>query len=178
MDTKAGGPLPEGAKSAAAPYRSDTGELTFDPARRLLRIDAPQAAGIFGFIGDAPASVGPVTVESHGFIAFLLTALDNRPLDKSAHMLLSLPGYTVRPGQKLINYPGTTDWWTLSSDNDRPSGAYSGTGPVLMERADCVLQLRGVTVYLLDGSGNRLPALEGSGRIHLSAATPWYEVTR
>ena len=178
MDTRAKGALPEAAKSVTAPYRSDTGEVTFDPARRLLRIEAPQVAGIFGFIGDAPASAGPVTVESHGFIALLLTALDNRPLDKSARMLLSLPGYTIRPSQKLINYPGTADWWTLSSDNDRPSGAYSGTGAVMMERVECLLKFRGVTVYPLDGCGNRMPAIEGGDRIRLNAATPWYELVK
>jgi hypothetical protein len=68
-------------------------------------------------------SAGPVTIESHGFIALLLTSLDNRPLDQSAHMLLSIPGAAVRAGQKLIPYPGTTDWWTLSSGDDDPSGA-------------------------------------------------------
>jgi hypothetical protein len=174
MDTKAGGALPETAKSVAAPYRADTGELTFDPARRLLRIEAPQVAGIFGFIGDAPATAGPVTVESHGFIAFLLTALDNRPLDQSARMLLSLPG----PGPKLIPYPGTSDWWTLSSPDEHPSGTYVVKGPLQMEGTDTILQLRGVTVYPLDGSGKRQAPLERGNRIHLNAATPWYELTR
>jgi hypothetical protein len=47
-----------------------------------------------------------------------------------------------------------------------------------MERVDCIFQLRVVSVYPLDGSGNRLPALKASGSIHLSADTPWYELTR
>jgi len=178
VDTNGSGALPEAAKSVSAPFRADTGELTFDPARKLLRIEAPQVAGIFGFIGDAPASAGPVRIESHGFIAFLLTALDNQPLEKSTRMLLSLPGYTVLRGQKLINYPGTTDWWTLSSNDARPSGAYSGAGTVLMQSVDCVLEFRGVTAYPLDGSGRRLPAVEGRDRMRLNADSPWYELVR
>jgi hypothetical protein len=176
VDTKSTGAL-QAVKMPTAPYRADTGELTFDPARRLLRIEAPQVAGIFGSIGDAPVTAGPLTIEAHGFITLLLTALDGKPLDKSDHLLLSLPGYTMRPGQKIINYPGTTDWWTLSSDNDRPSGAYVSTTAV-MQRIDCTMKFRALTVYPLDGAGKRMPPLPKSETVHLNADTPWYEFAR
>jgi hypothetical protein len=178
MATKGGASLPEAAKSVTAPYRADTGEMTFDPGRKLLRIEAPQAAGIFGFVGDAPATAGPVTIEAHGFIAFLMTALDGKPLEKSEHLLVSLPGYTLRTGQKVVNYPGTTDWWTLSSDNDRPSGVYQGGGPVLMQRMDCTMKFRALTVYPLDGSGKRMAPLAGGEKVRLNAETPWYELVK
>jgi hypothetical protein len=178
LATKASGPMPEAAKSVTAPYRADTGELTFDPVRRVLRIEAPQVAGIFGFAGDAPVTAGPVTLEAHGFVAFLLTALDGKPLEKSEHLLVSLPGYTLRPGQKIVNYPGTTDWWTLSSDNDRPSGVYQGGGPVLMQRMDSTMKFRAMTVYPLDGSGKRMAALAKGASVRLNAETPWYELVK
>jgi hypothetical protein len=178
VDMNSSGAPADAAKAVAAPYRADTGELTFDPARRLFRIEAPQAAGIFGFIGDTPATAGPVTIEANGFVAFLLTALDGRPLEQSTHMLLSLPGPTARPGQKATHYPGTTDWWTLSPDNDRPSGLYSASGTVMMERPDCTLKFRAMKVYPLDGSGKRMPPLASGTTIHLTAATPWYELLK
>ena len=177
VDPKTSGPMPDAAKSLTAPYRADTGELTFDPASRLLRIEAPQVAGIFGSMGDGPVTAGPLTIEAHGFITLLLTALDGKPLDKSDHLLLSLPGYTMRPGQKIINYPGTTDWWTLSSDNDRPSGTYVSTTAV-MQRIDCTMKFRALTVYPLDGAGKRMPPLPKSETVHLNADTPWYEFAR
>jgi hypothetical protein len=176
--TKGSGPMLETAKSVTAPYRADTGELTFDPERRVMRIEAPQATGIFGFVGDAPVTAGPVTLEAHGFVAFLMTALDAKPLEKSEHLLVSLPGYTLRSGQKVVNYPGTTDWWTLSSDNDRPSGAYQGGGPVLMQRMDCTMKFRAMTVYPLDGSGKRMAALAKGASVRLNAETPWYELVK
>jgi hypothetical protein len=195
MATKASGSLPEFAKSVPAPYRSDTGQLTFDPERRVLKLEAPQAAGVFGFVGKQPITAGAVSLElagdARGFITLLLTSLDKKPLLKSTRMLLTVPGYTMLQGSKLIHYPGTTDWWTLSPDPsvpDKPSGAYAGRGPVMMERVECVIHLRSgaksLTVYPLDGSGHRLPALGakdvtrqgGAFRVRLASDAPWYEL--
>jgi hypothetical protein len=175
--TKNAGPLPDTAKSVSAPYRADTGEMTFDPARRLLRIEAAQVAGIFGFAGDAPVTAGPVTVEAHGFVAFLMTALDGKTLEKSEHLLVSLPGYTLLPGQKVVQYPGTTDWWTLSSNDDRPSGAFAG-GAVQMQKMDATMKFRAMTVYPLDGCGKRMAPLAKGESVRLNAETPWYELVK
>jgi hypothetical protein len=175
--TRASGALPDAAKSVSAPYRADTGEMMFDPARRLLRIEAPQVAGIFGLAGDAAVTAGPVTIEAHGFVAFLTTALDGKPLARSEHLLLSLPGYTLKAGQKVVNYPGTTDWWTLSSNDDRPSGPYSG-GPVRMQRMDVTMKFRAMTVYPLDGAGKRMAPLAKGVSVRLNAETPWYELVK
>ncbi len=196
LNTTGSGPLPESAKSATPPYKADTGELAFDPSRRVFLVDAPRAAGIFGFAGKEKIAAGPLVVElspgGRDFIALLLTALDDRPLPKSRRMLLTLPGYTLAEAQKLVNYPGTTDWWTLTPDPaypDRPSGAYSAAGrAVMMERVECVVQLRTdakqVAVYPLDGAGGRMAALSGADvarqgaafRIRLASETPWYEI--
>jgi hypothetical protein len=197
LGTAASGPLPEAAKSATAPFRADTGQLAFDPNTRVFRVDAPLAAGVFGFVGKEKAQAGPLELEiapgSRDYITLLLTSLDNRPLPQSGRMLLSVPGYTLRAGQKLVNYPGTTDWWTLSPDAaapGTPSGTFVGGPPVMMERVECTMTLRSdaksLTVYPLDGQGKRKAALgatdvtkSASGfRIHLAAETPWYEIVR
>jgi hypothetical protein len=110
-------------------------------------------------------------------VAFLMTALDGKPLDKSDHVLVSLPGYTLKPGQKVVNYPGTTDWWTLSSSDDRPSGGYSG-GPVQMQRMDVTMKFREMAVFPLDGAGKRMAPLAKGASVRLNAETPWYELVK
>ncbi|HMC58211.1 MAG TPA: hypothetical protein VKJ01_03365 [Candidatus Solibacter sp.] len=183
-----------GIASGTAPFRADTGELTFDPGRRVFRVEAAQAVGVFGFAGQGPVSAGNVVLElaagSRGFVAFLLTALDNQPLLKSTRMLLTVPGYTMLRGQNLVNYPGTNEWWTLAPapGSDKPSGVFSGAGVVMMERVECVVKLRtevkSLAVYPLDGCGKRMGNLDGKEvtredgtlRIHLAGETPWYEV--
>ncbi|MBZ5586347.1 MAG: hypothetical protein LAQ30_30005 [Acidobacteriia bacterium] len=96
--------VPESAKAApAAPYVSDTGELTFDKDSRLLRIDARTAAGIFGNVGGNRVTAGPLEVElatsARGFASVLLTALDSEPMRRSRTLLLSMPGYSLVDGR-------------------------------------------------------------------------------
>ena len=188
------GPLPPCGKSATVPFQSDTGELTFDPGRRVFVVDAAQAAGVFGFAGDSPVTAGPAVLQlapgGRGFVSFLLTALDAKPLSRSSRMLLTVPGATVLPGQNLVNYPGTADWWTLTPapGSDKPSGVYAGGAPVMMERTECEVKLqtemKSLAVYPLDGCGNRMAKLDrkevsrqkGVLHIHLRAETPWYEI--
>jgi uncharacterized protein (TIGR03437 family) len=132
----------------------------------------------------------------------LLTALDGQPIRDSGKLLLSTPGYTMhtqpqsspqRP-QRLVNYPGTTDWWTLEQEPaylNKPSGNMNGgERPVWMERVESFVTLRTnaaqITVYPLDGAGARLAPIAtervaGGFRLHLQAegqpASPWYEIT-
>jgi len=190
--------LPEAVKGPlSSPYRSDTGELFYDRDKKLLIVQAPRAAGVFGFLGaNSKVTAGVVDVElapaARGFAAILVTSLDQRPLRNSGHLLLSIPGYTVgtQPGtdppqpQKLVRYGTTTDWWTLEpeSGSSRPSANRNGgSPPVWMERIECFLTLRSsvrrLTVYPLDGAGARLKPLSGDAvtrlkggfRIHFQA---------
>lgn len=192
---------------SASPYRSDTGELTYNREQKLLTVAAPKVAGIFGFPGTAKTAAGGVAVElapaSRGFVALLVTPLDGKPLASSRRMLLSIPGYTVstQPGtdpprpQRFINYPDTTDWFTLepAPGDSGPSGLNGGGAePVWMERVECFVTLqsaaRKLSVYPLDGAGQRLAALpaadiaraQRSFRVHLQAdgqaMAPWYEI--
>ena len=189
----------------APPYLSDTGELAYDPAARLFLIQSARAAGVIGYPGAKKVRAGDIEVQlapsAHGFATIVVTALDDKPLASSAHLLVTNPGYTLGtvPGseparrQKFINYPGATDWWTLDPEPkfaDRPSGPMGGgAAPVWMERVASTITLRSsakaLTVYPLDGAGARLPSfaaerVAGGFQIRLQAEgqqfAPWYEV--
>jgi hypothetical protein len=202
------GPMPETARRVPAPpYLADTGELTYHPGARLFLIHAERVAGVFGFVENKKVTAGALEVElgpaARGFVSTLLTPLDGRPLAESGRMLLTTPGYTLRtqPGsdpprpQALVNYGSTTDWWTIEQEpnSSKPSGNLNGgQGPVWMERIESFVTLRTraarLTVYALDGAGQRLAPLagqdlvrvEGGFRIHLQADgqafSPWYEI--
>ncbi|MEK7405961.1 MAG: capsular biosynthesis protein [Acidobacteriota bacterium] len=190
----------EGAASPAlaapaAPFRSDTGELIYDRDAKVLTLQTPTAAGVFGFIGTRKTAAGAIDVElapgARGFATILVTALDRQPIKESKRLLLTAPGYTLgtQPGadparpQRLVPYGSAADWFTIEPEPDsgRPSGNRSGgIAPVWMERVESYVTLRSagkrVTVYPLDGAGARLAALgaealqpvsRGGFRIHL-----------
>lgn len=187
------------AQSAAAPYRSDTGQLRYDG--KTYVIDTPKAAGVFGWPA-GKVTAGAIDLQpgasARGFVTLLATALDDRPLAESRRMLVSIPGCTFATVpktdpprmQKLVLYPGTKDWYTIEPDpgSPKPSGNRSGGAtPVWMERVESRLTLRSkarsLTVYPLDGAGQRMKPLAGeveriSGgwSIRLAADSPWYEM--
>jgi hypothetical protein len=180
------------AVAVKPPYFSDTGELSYDPARKLFTIAAPRAAGVFGWAGWSPAAAGPVEVTldpaARGFVSLLLTALDGKPIESSGRMLLSNPGFTRGAKQEFVLYPETTDWFTLKGDTEgKPSAPYVvSTRDMVMERVELTLRLRSslpsLTVYPLDAAGARgaaLPAPRKAGgvfEIRLAADAPWFEV--
>jgi hypothetical protein len=184
------------AQAAKAPYQSDTGELTYDPDAKLYLIHAPQAAGVLGFLGTHPVTAGPLEVQlapsARGYATILLTSLDGQPIPESRHLLLTTPGYTTRTNQKIINYAGTTIWWTLEPDpgSNKPSGDLNrGPGPVMMERVESTLRLttkaKTIKVYPLSETGARLAPIQaklegGAFVIHIQAEgqplSPWYEL--
>jgi hypothetical protein len=178
------------ATKPTAPYRSDTDELAYDPAAKVFTVQSAKAAGVFGFLGTKQVTAGAIDVQlapsARGFAAILLTALDDQPIARSARLLLTNPGYTLGATQKLVNYPATTDWWTVA-----PEPRMSATSPVEMERVEGAITLRtdakSLTVYPLDGAGKRLAPIAaervpGGFRIHLQAdgqpMSPWYELAR
>ncbi|MBI4902263.1 MAG: hypothetical protein HY820_01425 [Acidobacteria bacterium] len=185
--------------------RADTGEFSYDTETGIFRLHADRAAAIIGYTRDQLIGAGPLAAKlgpsARGFLTILLTALDDQPLSQSRRMLLSLPGQTLRTQpsttrpQQLVNYPGTRDWWTLEPQSgvNKPNGDLNGgSRPTYMERIECTVTLRTaagtVTVYPLDGSGSRKPALdqryltteEGAVKMMLHAQdqdfAPWYEI--
>jgi hypothetical protein len=180
------------------PYLADTRELTFDRDRKLLLLDTPTAAGVFGQIGRSAVTAGPLDVhlgpDTRTFATVLLTSRDDQPVRSSRRLLLSIPGYSLRsqPGstqpQALRNYPGTTDWWTIQSSNTRPSGNLNGGNtPTYMEKVEAWITLRtnasSISVSALNGAGEpvaevkEIERVTGGFRIHLAAPSPWYLIT-
>ena len=167
--------------AVAAPYRSDTGELFYDPAKKLYLIAVAQAAGVFGFLGKDKVKAGDIEVQlgtpypagAAEFACILVTAIDGKSLPESARLLISTPGYTlgtVHPSdpprlQKFVLYPDTQDWWTLEPESPDAglAAARSGDPPVWMQRVESTVTLRStakaLTVYPLNGAGARLEAL-------------------
>ncbi len=125
--------------------------------------------------------------EARGFASILLTALDGKPLETSARLLLTNPGFTLGEGQRLIRYRKDPSWFTLApTDPQRTSSPFSVSGPVNMELVDATVVLKskvaGLTVYPLDSAGRRRAAIPvektAQGyRFRLNAETPWYEIT-
>ncbi len=174
--------------------RSDTGELVYDRDTKVLSVEAPAAAGVFGFPGARKIAAGAIDIElasgARGFVSLLVTALDCRPLTESGRILLTTPGYTVgtQPGsepprpQELILYPSSADWFTIEPEPNsaKPSGSLNGgIPPVWMERVESYVTLRStkerLEVYPLDGAGGRMTALppeavqrmKGGFKLHL-----------
>ena len=194
------GPIPA---AVAQPSGCD---IHYDPAARLFLIQSPKAAGVFGFLGKKKASAGAIDLElaseTGEFVTLMLTALDDKPIANSKHLLVSVPGKVLRSRAgteeplKLANYSGTTDWWTLPKEDpnqEKPSAPSSGgSGPLWMERMESTLTLRtaakAITVYPLDGAGARMKPLAAAGvqrapggfRIHLHGdgqdLSPWFEI--
>lgn len=194
-------PLPEELRAPVEfPVVSNTGQLRLERDPFVFVIQADRAVGVYGSIGSNKVTAGAIDVElgegARGFVALLATSLDDRPLPESRRMLISNPGYTLRtqPGsdpprpQQIVLYPGARDWYTIEPDQaNRPSGSRSsGVRPVWMEQVPAIVTWRTaasrVTLYPLDGSGNRQTAaegvepVEGGFRLRLTAPTPWYEV--
>lgn len=179
-----------------SPYTAETGELQFDAGSKIFQINAPQAAGVLGEWA-GKQTVGPmdVEIETRGFRTVLLTSLDGLPLSESGRMLLTNPGHTLRSRnagqpsapQRIVNYPGTRDWFTVEQDQaSRPSGDLNGgAGPTWMEKTPVRITLRTqlteISVYPLDGAGRRMAAVpvtpsENGLQFMLGADSPWYEV--
>jgi hypothetical protein len=204
--TIAKGPRSDASPAVTAPYNSDTGQLTYDPEKKLYIVDAPEAAGAFGFLGREKVHTAAVDVQlgptAGEFACVLITSRDGKPLRTSRSILLSIPGYTLssmagadppRP-QKFVLYPGTRDWWTIEPDSaGHPAGNRNGGAPpVWMERVESSVTLRSeagrLTVYPLDGAGKRLACLPQSAVRHRGGAfdiqlqadgqqfAPWYEM--
>ncbi len=199
------GPLPDAAmKRGSYPLVSDTGQLSYDPGTRRFVIQSEKAAGVIGFVGTDTILAGAVELKlsasARGFTATLVTPLDGEPVAKSRRLLVSHPGYTLRtqPGsnperpQRIVKYPGTTDWFTLEAEpgSAKPSGNLNGgNAPIWMERIEATLTLRtgakSIRVWPLNGRGERQGAVDASSieggfviplQVEGQFLSPWFEV--
>jgi hypothetical protein len=192
-------------KDAAAHTSPEAlGDLAFDAPSKILLLNAPTAAGAFGRVGTTRTTAGPLDIElAVPAASVLLTALDNRPIPESRRLFLSIPGRTVRSlprttrPQALVNYRGTTDWWTVdpsNSGNTKPSGDLNGgSQPTYMQAVEAWITVRmhgsRIIVSALDGTGrvagvlpqSEIQPVAGGFRIHLNGAgqpqSPWFTIS-
>jgi hypothetical protein len=69
---------------------SETGELTWDPAARVVTIDTPSTQGVLGWAGGKTWEFGDVTASvTTEFVSLLFTALDGEPLANSGRVLVT-----------------------------------------------------------------------------------------
>src|SRR5207245_10830914 len=79
--------------AADAPYVSDTKELSWKPG--LMTVDAARSQAAIGFLRDNPAALKHLATKlDTEFAALILSAVDDRPIERSARMLLTA-GSTV-----------------------------------------------------------------------------------
>lgn len=193
--------------AANATLHSPNGQFDYAPLQRMIELRTDQMRAFIGFLqtrkaGDAAVSASLVG-KGRGFASIVITSLDNRKLEASRHVLVSLAaavtgtqaGSAPQRPKEIVRYKNDSQWMTLEADpgiTGRPSGARDVEGPVWMERSQVQLSLRTqarrASVYPLDGSGKRMVAL-GANRVSLAGgvltvlmqadaaeASPWYEV--
>lgn len=95
---------------AAKVIRSATGQLALDYDNGVLRIDAPRAQALVGFLSKAgDASLGAVTIRSpmeYGSVA--VVALDGRPIAQSNKLLVQAMSEQTNTGWKTRGEPVKT----------------------------------------------------------------------
>ena len=74
--------------------------IHYDAAARLFLIQAPTAAGVFGFLGKNKVTAGAIDLElapeTGEFVTLMVTAVDDKPIAKSKRLLVSVPGKVLR----------------------------------------------------------------------------------
>jgi hypothetical protein len=154
---------PTGAFPAAGdtPYVSDTRELSWKPG--VMTVDAARSQAAVGFLRDNAVTLKHLTTKLETeFAALILCALDDRPIERSARMLLTA-GSTV-----------------ANTNNGPPSMIRNVRGEILLRN---LTGARRVTISPLDGSGGRMGAPAAAEktpdgwRVKLGEkVTSWYEV--
>jgi hypothetical protein len=95
---KAGTDLPASQIGSTAPYwntttrivNSNTGQLTWDYAKRVVLAKSDKTQGVIGFGGGSTWNLPGVDVSlSTNFVSLLFTALDNKPLIESENILIT-----------------------------------------------------------------------------------------
>jgi len=153
---------------------SSTGQLTWDAEGGLITANAPASAVRLGFAG-GPVEAGPVSFHvTPQFSVVAVTALDDRPIPASKHLLITAVARAENSGMAYVA--------------SRTSATDAGRPPILIEpvRGRVCISLQGpvasVSASALDAVGRPRHAIgatvEGSAlTIPLQADAFWYEVT-
>jgi len=99
VTTKVAGGLPRSTRAdwdalwdrAAGIVRSTTGELVWDYRGRVVTVASPRTQAVIGFAGGRRFDLPGIAVEvgATPFVSLLVTALDDRPIAESAHILVT-----------------------------------------------------------------------------------------
>jgi hypothetical protein len=147
--------LSEPVNVSAGPWESESGEIIWDnrdSVNAVYRINSPMAKAAIGYIGGKNIELGNVTVamDTTGFnwATITVTALDGKPIEESARILLVAAGRVENSG------------WKWDADQTTLGGDW-GASPTRAEGIPAKLTFRNMekfSVRSLDPAGN--PAME------------------
>jgi hypothetical protein len=177
-----GPPTAQLTASSANPIVSDTGELswyTSDAKTGLVTVETDRAQALIGFIKANQKTLKNLTADiGNSFATIVLTSLDDKPLARSAKMLLNACSRVANTDQK---------WNGAHSELERGGQGHS---PTLIEPVTGTVTLRGiegaksVSAAALDGSGMPIGAPIAGKKTAAgweiavgSPVTTWYVVT-
>jgi hypothetical protein len=159
---------------SAKTARSHTGELEWDWGHGALRILAPAAQGVTGFLSTlGRVDLPSLTIESPlEYGTFLVVAMDGRPIAESSKILLQVASEELPYG------------WTTSAPTGRRTLTQRGSLPLMVRNLAGTVRLKrddaaSLTVTPLDFNGYPTPAEAGNGaEMRLLAGTPYYLLER
>lgn len=153
--------------------RSNTGQLAWDYARRVVVVRSSKTQGIIGFAAGETYDLPGVAIRKIDtpFVSLLLTPLDNRPLVESEHILITAMARDKQYGA------------TYNSDGTELLDA--GGPPLLLEPVQATISIKGgplASVKVVDVYGvptdRELDRTDNTFRIDGRYASYYYEVTR
>jgi hypothetical protein len=152
---------------------STTGQLRWDYGRRLVLVGAPRTQAVIGFASGRRIRLPQVQVETKTpFVSLIFTALDDRPVGESSHILVTAMARDKQTGTQY-----NADWSKLET---------IGGPPLLMEPVQATIKLRGpkpAQIRPLDVYGVPRPETvavqdDGSFAIDGTYKTYYYEIRR
>jgi len=163
----------------AAPFKSDTGQLTWftnSADQGLVTMDSPRSQGLVGFVKANHKQVSNLSADvTNTFCAITLSSLDSKPIAETSRMLL------------VTGSRGGNSGMTWRADGARP--ASWGESPTVIEPVTGTIILRSlhkadkVLVNALDGSGRPIGEpvsarkTDAGWEIRVGEpVTPWYEI--
>jgi len=170
-----------GAQGVAPnPIRSDTGQLTWYHSGQntgLVTVDSLRTQALIGFVGTGAVVTSNLATQlENSFCVLQVTALDDKPISRSAKLLLVAGGPVENTGQRWNSaHTAVTNW---------------GEAPTLIEPVRGTVMLKGlqaaraVQLQAIDGAGQGTGPVIAAERVGSAwriplgqTVTTWYELT-